>query len=69
MFYLLHLLSFDELDLFDDESDGDEYDSGSTGTCTLPFRFDETISCVGDSAGRVDESIGRVSGIGSGFRP
>ena len=50
---LLYLLSSDESDLLDDESDNDGSDSGSAGTCTFPFRF--------------DESVGRVCGVGSGI--
>ena len=51
-FDLLELISFDELYLFDDESDNYEYGSGSPGTCDFPF-------CSGNS-------VGRVSGVGSG---
>ena len=54
------MVSFDESDPFDDDSDNDGSDSGSTGTCAFLFRFDESVDCVG-------ESVGRVSGVGSGF--
>ena len=33
--------------------------------CAFPFHFDECIGCVGDSVGRVDNSICRVHGVGS----
>ena len=46
---LLELLSFDELNVFDDESGDYRYGSGSPGTCTFPF-------CSG-------YSVGRVSGV------
>ena len=46
------LLSFDKLDLFDDESDDDRSGSGFAGTCAFPF-------CYGNS-------IVRVSVVGSG---
>ena len=49
---LLELLSFDELDFFDDESDDDGSGSGSPGTCAFPF-------CSGNSSGS-------FSGVGSG---
>ena len=39
-FYLLYLVSFDESDFFNDESDNDGSDSGSAGTGVFPFRFD-----------------------------
>ena len=59
----LQLLSSDKSDSLNDESDDDGSDSGSAGTCTFPFRFD-------DSLGRVYNSVGRVSGVGSGvFAP
>ena len=54
------MLSFDKLDFFDDDSDNDGSDSGSAGTCTFPFQFDESVS-------RVGESFGCVSGVGSGI--
>ena len=61
------MVLFDESDFFDDESDDDGSDSGSAGTCTFYFRFDESAGRVGDSIGHVDESVGRVSGMESGF--
>ena len=45
-------MSFDELYLFDDESDGDGSGSGSPGTRAFPF-------CSG-------KYVGSVSGVGSG---
>ena len=48
---LLLLLSFDKLDLFNDESDDDGSGSGSPGTCVFPF-------CSG-------KYVGGVSGVGS----
>ena len=49
---LLELLFFDNLDLFDDESENDGSGSGSPGTYAFPF-------CSG-------ESVGGVTGVGSG---
>ena len=49
---LLELLFFDELYVFDDESDDDGSGSGSPGTCTFPFFS--------------GKSVGSVSGVGSG---
>ena len=51
--------------MFDDESDDNGSDSGSAGTCAFPFCFDESFGFVGDYVGRVEESIGCVSGVGS----
>ena len=45
-FDLLEFLSFDELDLFDDESDDDGSVSGSPGTCDLPFFSGNCVGCV-----------------------
>ena len=59
------MVSFDESDSFDDDSGIDWSDSGSTGTCNFPFRFDGSVSHVRDSVGRVDEYLGHVSGVGS----
>ena len=42
----------DKSDSLDDESDDDGSDCGSSGTCAFPFPF--------------DDSVGRVSGVGSG---
>ena len=52
------MLSFDELDLFDDESDNDGSGSGSPGTYAFPF-------CSGKSVVSVAKSVGRVRGVGS----
>ena len=46
------MLSFNELNLFDDQSDDDDSGSGSPGTCAFPF-------CSG-------KSVGSVSGVSSG---
>ena len=48
----LYLLSLDESDFLDDESDNDGSDSGSSGMCAFPFRFGDSVGCV--------------SGVGSG---
>ena len=60
------MLSFDESDFLDDDSDNDGSDSGSYGRCAFTFRFEYPVGCVGDSVGRVDGSIGRVCDEGSG---
>ena len=54
------MISFNKLDLFDDESDDDGSGSGSPGKCDFPF-------CSDESDGSVGESIGRVRGVGSGI--
>ena len=48
---LLYLLSSDESDFFNDESDDDGSESGSAGTCAFPF-------CS-------DDSVGHFSGMGT----
>ena len=53
LFDLLKLLSFDELDLFDDESEDDGSGSRSPGTCNFPF-------CSGNF-------VVSFSGLGSGI--
>ena len=53
------MLSFDESDLLDDESDDDGYGSGSPGICAFPF-------CSGKTIGSVGKSVGCVHGVGSG---
>ena len=52
LFDLMELVPFNELDLFDDESDNDGYGSGSAVTCAFPFFS--------------DEFVGRGSGVGYG---
>ena len=42
-----------------DGSENDGYDSGTDFTCTFTFSFE-------DAVGRVDDSIGRICGVGSG---
>ena len=59
------MVSFEESDSFDDESGDDGSDSGSNGTCSFPFYFHESVGGVGDSVGRVEYSVGRVSSVGS----
>ena len=54
----MEFLSFDELDLFDDESDNDGYGSVSPGTYTFLF-------CSYNSVGSVGESVGHVRCVGS----
>ena len=61
------MVSFEKSDSSDGESENDGSDSGSSGTCTFPLRFDESVGSVGDSVGRVDDFVGCVSGVGSGF--
>ena len=48
LLYFLHLLSSDESDSLDDKSDNYGSDSWSSGICTFPFRFDNSIGCVHD---------------------
>ena len=55
----MELVSFEELDLFDDESEDDGYVSVSASTCNYPF-------CSNEPVGSVVKPVGRVSGIGSG---
>ena len=45
--------------MFDDESDDDGSGYGPVGTCTFTF-------CSGKAVGIVGESVGGVSGLGSG---
>ena len=52
LFDLIELVSFDELDLFDDKSDNDGSRSGSPGTCDFPFCSDESVGSVGESFSR-----------------
>ena len=52
LLYSLHLMVLDEIYSLDDECDNDGSDSGSSGMCAFIFRF--------------DDSVGRVSGVGSG---
>ena len=52
--------------MLDGESDNDGYYSGSAGTRAFPFRFYESVGCVGDSVGRVEYSVGCVRGAGFG---
>ena len=57
LIYSLEFLSFDKLDLSDDESDDDGSGLGSPVTYTLPF-------CSGKFVGCVDDCVGRVCGMG-----
>ena len=43
---LLHFLSSDKSHSLDDESDDAGSDSGSTGKCAFPFRFDDPVGHV-----------------------
>ena len=52
--------------MLDDESDDDGYDSGSAGTCTFNFCFEDSVGCVDNSVGCVDNSVGFVCGVGPG---
>ena len=52
-------MSFKELDFFDNESDNDGSGSGSPGKSAFPF-------CSYKYVGSVGESVGSVSGVGSG---
>ena len=54
------MLSFDKLDLLDDESDDGGSGYGSPGTCTFKF-------CSGKSVGNVVKSVGSFCGVGSGI--
>ena len=56
-FDLLELVSLNESDSIDCESDYDGSDYRYAGTCALPIHFDESVGHVGDS-------FGRVSGMG-----
>ena len=58
LIYLLELLSFEELDFLNDESDNDGSGSGSPGICAFPFCFVKSVVSVG-------KSIGGISGVGS----
>ena len=53
-------MSFDKLDLFDDESNDDGSGSGSPGICAFLF-------CSGKSVGSASECVGRVRGVESGI--
>ena len=45
--------------MLDDDSNNYGSESGSSGTCTFPFRFVESAGCI-------DHSVGRVCAVGSG---
>ena len=66
---LIQLLSLDESDSLNYESDDYGSDFGSAGMCFFTFCFDESVGCVGDSIGSFDDSVGHVSGVGSGVSP
>ena len=66
LIYLLELLSFDELDFSNDESDNDGSGSGSPGTCALSFFSGNSVGCVSDVGSGMffpngTESIGDVA--------
>ena len=52
--------------MHNDESEDDGSDSGSAGTRSLTFFFEESVGCIDNSVGCVDDSIGCVRGVGSG---
>ena len=54
------MLSSDKSDVLNDQYGNDESGSGSAVTCPFPFLFEEPVGCV-------DNSIGRVCGVGSGI--
>ena len=56
----MELLSFEELDFFDDESDDDGSGSRYPCMCDFPFFSGKYVVSVG-------ESVGCVRGVGSGF--
>ena len=58
LFYLFELVSFEELDLFDDESDNDRSGSGYTVTCAFSFCSVKSVGCVG-------KYVGCFCGVGS----
>ena len=60
------MLSFDKSDSLNDESDDDGPDSRLSGTCTFPFRFEESIVHLGNSVSCVDKSVGNVRVVGYG---
>ena len=53
--------------MLDDESEYNWSDSGSAGTCAFTFCFDESVGHVGEYVVCVDDLVGSVSGMGSGF--
>ena len=61
------MISADESDSLDDESDDDGSDYGSAGICTFTFLFEDSVGCVDNSVGRVDDYFGPVCGVGSGI--
>ena len=61
------MLSAGKSDSLDDEYENDGSESRPAGKCAFPFRFEESVVRVGDSVGRVEYSVGYVSGMGSGI--
>ena len=59
------MLSVDESDSINDDSENDGSDSRSDVTCNFNFRFDDSVGCIDVSVGRVDDFVGRVQGVGS----
>ena len=51
--------------MHNDESEDDGSDSGSAGTRSLTFFFEESVGCIDNSVGCVDDSIGCVCGVRS----
>ena len=58
-------MSADSSDSLDDYFDDYGSGSGSAGTCDFPFFFEDSVGHVDASVGCVDNSAGRVCGLGS----
>ena len=63
IFDLLELLSFDKLDLFDDESDNYGSGSGSPGTRVFPFCSGKSVVSI-SGVGSVDSILICIESIG-----
>ena len=59
------MISYDQSYSRDDESDNGGSDSGSDGTCSFLFCFEESVGRVDNSIGRVDKSVDRFCRMGS----
>ena len=62
---LIQLLSLDESDSLNYESDDYGSDFGSAGMCFFTFCFDESVGHVRYCVGCVEKYVGRVSDMGS----
>ena len=60
---LMELISFDDLYLFNDESNNDGSRSGSPGTCDFPFCSYNSVDCASDVGSGVFVSTG-IESIG-----